>query len=131
MIQPLAKTTCLGCLRTSFHTGQFFQGPKKRLVAATVIDTIGYISQAFKTYLRDDPRRDPDGSLSFLFQQTFKVYANEDPGVKQQKVILIIFLLKLIDLAQKELATPMEDLVCADFFFAMRPCAYTKTMTTE
>ena len=71
---------------------EFLQGPKKRLVAVTVRYTIGYLSQAFKAYLRDNPRRDPDGSLSFFW--------NEYPGVKQQKEIPIIVLLKVLKFAQ-------------------------------
>ena len=42
---------------------KFLQGQKKRLVAATVRDTILYLSQASKSDLRDDPRRYPDGSF--------------------------------------------------------------------
>ena len=61
-----------------------------------------------------------------MLEQTFKEYVNEDPGVKQQKAIPIIVLLKLLDLAQTELETAMADLVCAAFFSAMRPCDYTK-----
>ena len=79
---------------------EFSQGPKERLVAATVIDTIGYLSQGFKSALRDDPRRDPDGPLSFVLEQIFNRYANKDPGVKQKKAIPIIVLLKVLGLAQ-------------------------------
>ena len=79
---------------------EFSQGPKKRMVAATVIDNVGYIYQAFKEALRDEPRIDPDGSLSFLLEHTFKGYANKYLGVKQQKVILIIVLLKVLNLVQ-------------------------------
>ena len=100
---------------------EFSQGPKKILVAATVRDTIGYLSQTSNSVLRDNLRRDQDGSFSFLLEQTFKEYVNEDPGVKQQKAIPIIVLLKLLDLAHTELATAMKDNVCADFFFLMRP----------
>ena len=78
----------------------FLQVPKKILVAVTVIDTIGYLSQAFKEALKDDPRRDPDGSLSLFLEQNFKGYANKDPGVKQHKDIPIIVLLKVINLSQ-------------------------------
>ena len=88
---------------------------------ATVRDTIGYLSQTFKAALRDNPRIDPDGSLSFLLEQTFKVYANEDPGVKQQKAIPILFLLKLIDLAQTDLATAIPDIVCPVFSLQCDP----------
>ena len=95
--------------------------PKKRLITETVIDTIGYISQAFKAALRDDLRRDPDGSLSFVLEQTFKGSADKDPGVKQQKSIPIIVLLKVLDLALIELATEMVHFVCAYFLFAMQP----------
>ena len=109
---------------------EFSQVPEKRLIAATVRDTVGYISQAFRADLRGNPRRDPDGSLSFLLEHTFKGYTNEDPGVKQKNAIPIIILLKLIDLTQIELATALEDLVCAAFFLAMQPCEYTKTSTT-
>ena len=109
-------------LTRAVRQAEFSQGKKKRLVVTTVRDTIGYLSQAFKTALRDDPRRDPDGSLSLLLEQTFKGYANGDPGMKQQKAILIIVLLKVLDLAHTELATAMKDNVCADFFFLMRPC---------
>ena len=48
----------------------------------------------------------------------------------RKKALPIIFLLKLLNLAQTWLATAMADLVCADFFFAMRPYEYTKTLTT-
>ena len=48
------------------RTTKFLQGPKKKLVSATVRDTVGYLSQAFKEALRDDGRRDPYGSLSLL-----------------------------------------------------------------
>ena len=72
--------------------------------------------------LIDYLRRDPDGSFSLLLEQTFKGYANEDPGVKQQKEIPIITLLKLLDLTQTQLEIAMEDLVYAAFFFAIRPC---------
>ena len=34
-----------------------------------------------------DPRRYLDGSLLFFFLKTFKVYENEDTGVKQKKGI--------------------------------------------
>ena len=40
---------------------EFSQGPKKRLVAATVRDTVGCLSHPFKADLRDDLRRDPNG----------------------------------------------------------------------
>ena len=85
------------------------------MVASTVRYTIGYLSQAFKAALIDDPRRYQDGSLPFLLKQTFIEYPNKDPGVKQQKYIQIIFLLKLLDLAQTEFETAMADLVCAAF----------------
>ena len=65
-----------------------------------------------------------------MLGHTFKGYAKEDPGAIQQKVTPIIVLLKLLDLAQTELATAMSDLVCAAFFFAMRTFEYTKTSTT-
>ena len=50
--------------------------------------------------------------------------------MKQQKAIPLIFLLKVIDLAETELATAMADLVCAAYFLAMQPCKYIKTFTT-
>ena len=50
--------------------------------------------------------------------------------MKQEKDIPIIVLLKVLDLAQTELATSMVDLVCAAFFFAMQPYNYTKRSTT-
>ena len=84
----------------AFIQAEFLQVPKKRLVAATVRDIIGYLSQAFGAALRDDLRIDLDGSLSFLLEQTFKGYTNKGPGVKQQKVILIIVLLKVLNLVQ-------------------------------
>ena len=58
------------------------------------------------------------------------MYANKYSGVKQQKAILIIVLLKVLDLSQTELATEIADLVCAAFFFAMQPFKYTKTSKT-
>ena len=73
----------------------------KILVAATVIDTVGYLSQVFKVTLREDPRIDPYGSLSFLLEHNFKGYANEDPGVIQQNALSIFVLLKAPDLYQK------------------------------
>ena len=82
----------------SIRQAEFSQIPKKKLVAVTVRDTVGYLSQAFKAALRDNPRRDLDGSLSFLLEKTFKGYVNEDPGVKQQRVLPIIFLLKVLNL---------------------------------
>ena len=90
---------------------EFSQGPKKRLVAETVRDTVGHLSQAFKADLIDDPRRNPYGSLSFLLEHIFKGYANKYPGVKPQNTIQIIILLKVLDLAQTELATAMADIV--------------------
>ena len=109
---------------------EFYPGPKERLVEATVRDTIGCLSQAFKEALRYYPRRDPDGSLSFLLEQTFNGYANEDPGVKQQKELPIIILLKALDLAETYLSIAIVELVCATFFSKIRPCEYTKTLTT-
>ena len=79
---------------------EFSQGPKKRLVVATFRDTVGYLSQSIKAYLRDDLRRDPYGTLSLLLEKTLKGYANEDPGMKQQKALPIILFLKLLDLIQ-------------------------------
>ena len=124
------KQLVLVAFTQAFRQAEFSQGPKKRLVAATVRDTIGYISQAFKAALRDDPKRDPDGSLSFLLESTFKGYANEDPVVKQPKSLPTTVLLKLLNLSQKELSTEMAELVCAAFFFAMKPCDYTNTLKT-
>ena len=79
---------------------KFLQVSKKRLVAATVRDTVEYLYQYFRAALRDDPRRDQYESLLFFLEKTFKGYANEDPGVKQQKDLPIIVLLKVINLAQ-------------------------------
>ena len=84
---------------------EFVKGPKKILVAETVIDTAGCLSQAFKANLRYDWRIEPYGSLLFLLEQTFKGYTNEDPGTKQQKAFPIIIFLKILDLAHTELAT--------------------------
>ena len=98
---------------------EFSQGPKKILVAATVRDTIGYLSQAFEAALRAYTIRETYGTLSFLLEHTFKGYANEVPDVKQQKAIPIILLFKVFDLAYTELATAMADHVGAAFFFAM------------
>ena len=103
----------------SIRQANFLKEPKKRLVVATVRYTIGYLYQAFEAALRDDPRRDPYGSLSFLLEHIFKEYASKYPGVKQQKAIPIIVLLKVLDLAHTYLATEIADIFCANFFFAM------------
>ena len=108
----------------------FLPGPKNRLIAETVRDTVGYLSQAFKEFLRDNPKKESDGSLSFLLEQTFKGSEDEDPGVKQQKGLPIIVILKVLNLDQKDLAIAMAELICDDFFFAMRPYKYTKMPET-
>ena len=68
--------------------------------------------------------------MPLLLEQNFKGYANEDPGVKQQKELPIIIILEVLYLSHIELATAMAKLVCTAFFFAMQNCEYTKRLTT-
>ena len=105
------------------------QEKNKKLVAATVRDTIEYLSQAFRAAFRDNPVRDPYGSLLSFLEQTFKGYVNKDSGVKEQKAIPIFVLLKVLDFAKTEVATVMTDIICAVFFLTMRPCEYNKSST--
>ena len=84
----------------AFRQAGFFQRPKKTLVASTVRDTVEYLPQAFKAYLKYDQIRYPYVSLSLFLEQNFKGYANEDTWVKQQKALPITVFLKVIDLAQ-------------------------------
>ena len=60
------------------RSGVFFRGNNKELVEGIVTTTITHMAQTFRTNNRCDPRLDQDGTSSFILQEQYRGYSNQD-----------------------------------------------------
>ena len=113
---------------------QFKTSRSKRLACGSVRDTIGNVSQAFKSLGLADPRYDVDNEVCFRLRQTFRGYENQDPAKKHQKAIpmsVVKLLVRLARHSQDARSMAIAELVELAIFYAMRSCEYSKTCSNE
>ena len=86
------------CFAQAVRNAEFNQRRIKVLAAGTVIDSLSYVAQAFRSVNRPDPTLDTDGARCFMLQQIYRGYKNIDPP-KQQKALPVSVLRKMHNVA--------------------------------
>ena len=109
----------------------FSSGHNDKLVEGSVASTLSYVSQAFRSVNRPNPRLDEDNKMCFLIQEQLRGYKNEDGNKKKQKALPLSVLRKMFDLSSSDLEKAMCWLLIGALFFAMRSCEYLKTSASE
>ena len=79
------KIIMLGAFAMAVREGGFLQDCYKVLVEGTVRGAVSHVVQAFRAAGRQNPTKDEDRELIFLFSQQFRAYKTKDPIQKQQK----------------------------------------------
>ena len=104
---------------------------KESLVHGTVKTILSYVSQAFRSNSRSDPRLDEDGKTCFLLQEQFRGYKNQDGNKKKQKAIPASVLRVMHENSFTPWEKALTDLLILALFFAMRSCEYMETRYPE
>jgi len=102
----------------------FSRQKKEHLVEGTVSATISYVSQAFRSNAREDPRLDADGKTCFLLQERFRGYKNADKARQKQKSLPASVLRKMHEVSITPWDFAVTNLLITALFFAMRSCEY-------
>ena len=104
--------------------GSFSKRNSKNLVEGTVSTTLAHMAQTFRANNRHDPRLDNDGKTSYILQEQFRGYSNQDQAKQKQKALPIAVLRKMMELAFTEKEKSLGQLCIGALFFAMRSCEY-------
>jgi len=104
--------------------GTFSRRNHGHLVEGTITTTLAHVAQAFRANNRNDPRLDMDGKTSFILQEQYRGYSNQDNAKQKQKALPIMALRKMYDIANTHKEVALCHLCIGAIFFAMRSCEY-------
>jgi len=109
-----------------------FSGPSyDKLAEGTIRNSTSDVCSTFRENGRPNPTKDYDRQLSFVLQQLFRAFRNEDPNEKQQKAFPPNVILALAQLVYTEEQRAIGQLARLGFFFAMRSREYLKVPRAE
>ena len=111
---------------TSFSTKYF-----SSLAEGTIRTTVDHVAQTFRSSNQPDPRNDNRGCLSYVLQQQYKGYKNQDKNVKKQKALPLIVLRELHKNKTTVKNIAIAQLCIGTIFFAMLSCEYLRTNIPE
>ena len=89
------------------------------MAEGTVRTAVDQVVQTFRSRNRPDPRNDDGGRLSYILQQQYKDYKNQDNNFKQQKAPPLIFLRELHKNKTTVKNIAIAQLCIGALFFAM------------
>ena len=103
----------------------------RQLVEGTISVTLSHVAQTFRANNRSDPRLDQDGKISYILQEQFRGYSNQDGAVKKQKALPMMVIRRMYELAVSHKEIAFSQLCIGAIFFAMRSCEYLVTTSKE
>jgi hypothetical protein len=130
-LSRFTKNIVVSAFAQAIREAAFSSRNTANLVEGTVVSTVSYMAQAFRSNNRPDPRLDNDGKTCFILQEQFRGYKNTDGAVKKQRALPLLVLRKMMKLAVSDQEKASVWLLIGAIFFAMRSCEYLKTGSEE
>ena len=130
-LSRFTKNIVVSAFAQAIREAAFSSRNTANLVEGTVVSTVSYMAQAFRSNNRPDPRLDNDGKTCFILQEQFRGYKNTDGAVKKQRALPLSVLRKMMKLAVSDQEKASVWLLIGAIFFAMRSCEYLKTGSEE
>ena len=130
-ISRFQQNIIISGLAQAVRSGTFSKGDHKNLVEGTVSTTLAHVAQTFRANNRHDPRLDHDGKTSYILQEQYRGYSNQDRAQKNQKALPIAVLRKMMELVFTDKEKALGHLCIGAIFFAMRSCEYLQSNHKE
>ena len=83
----------------SLKDSAFSRNNNKSFVEGTISTTLSQVAQTFRANKRNDPRLNHDGKTSYILQEHFRGYSNQDRSIQKQKALPIMVPRKMHDIA--------------------------------
>ena len=129
--QPWPRTLLISAFAQAMREASYSPSRYTSLAEGTIRSAVDHVAQAFRANNRPDPRQDDGGRLSYVLQQQYRGYKNQDTNVVQQKALPLSVLRKLHSKRSTIENIAIAQLCIGAIFFAMRSCEYLRTTADE
>ena len=129
--KPWCRTLLIVAFAKYMQEDSFSTQYLSSLAEGTVRTAVDHVAQKFRSNKPLDPRNNNRGRISYILQQQYKGYKNQDKNVKKQKPLPLIFLRELHKNKTTVKNIAIYQLYIGAIFFAVRSCEYLRTNIPE